>query len=657
MAIQQDDKNQSLARLIWSRYAPVALIPLLLVDALLIGSYLLTHETIQIPQINSSARSGGVWLLVGFIALLHLAFFAALYWIVSQISNFLIEPLAKINVMSKRIGAGDYYQAPPRFAVRELDRSGQILAAMGHRLGDSHRALLEFQERLSQECALLHALIDSIPDLIFYKDIAGIYLGCNKAFADSLERDERDIAGRSDLDLFPKEVAVVFRTKDRQVLATGQSRRDEEWLDHPDGRRTVIETLKTPYLDSSGNILGLIGICRDIDQRKKLEQELAQAKQEAETANHAKSDFLATMSHEIRTPLNGVLGMTELLLGTQLDERQRQLAQTALRSGKGLLNIINDILDFSKIESGKLALETIDFDLRHLVSDASMLFAERVGSKNLLLQVAVPDTLPTRWFGDPIRLRQVLTNLLANAIKFTEKGRVTLRIVADWITAEQGQLKFEVSDTGIGIAPEAQARIFEPFAQANQAITRQYGGTGLGLAICRQLVALMGGGIGVDSAPGRGSSFWFRLTLDRVTTDIAEPSTQPRLATRPRFNAYVLVAEDNLVNQEVARAMLEQLGCRVDIAPDGREAVLATLGNRYDLVLMDCHMPVLDGFAATIEIRRQEAKDASRLPIIALTANVAKGIREQCLAAGMNDYLSKPFDQAQLATILARFLR
>lgn len=655
--IRRDNQSQSLLSLMWRRYVPTALAPLLLIDALLIVGYLLANETGLIGQIGTRARPDGVWWVAGLIVFFHLAFFATLYRLVRRMSGLLVEHLAQINVMAKRIGVGDFYQSPPQLAVRELDRSVQILATVGRRLGDSNHTLLAAQDRLNQERALLHGLIDSIPDLIFYKDNAGIYLGCNKAFADSMRCDERDIVGRSDLDLFPKEVAVVFRTKDRQVLASGQPRRDEEWLDHPDGRRTVIETLKTPYLDPTGNILGLIGICRDIDQRKCLEQELAQAKHEAEAANRAKSEFLATMSHEIRTPLNGVLGMTELLLDTPLDERQHRFAQTALRSGKGLLSIINDILDFSKIESGKLSLETIDFDLRRLINDASMLFAERVGSKDLLFEVAIPDTLPTRWFGDPIRLRQVLTNLLANAIKFTEQGRVTLRVSADWITAEQGQLKFEVSDTGIGIAREAQARIFEPFAQATRAVTRQYGGTGLGLAICRQLVALMGGGIGVDSAPGQGASFWFRLTLARVTTDAKDPSTSPRLGARPRFKAYVLVAEDNPVNQEVARAMLEQLGCRVDIVPDGSKAVLATLATQYDLVLMDCQMPVMDGFAATVEIRRQEAKGASRLPIIALTANVAKGIREQCLAAGMDDYLSKPFDQMQLAAVLTRFLR
>lgn len=657
MTIRQGNKSPSFLSLIWWRYVPAAIVPILLVDVLLLGTHLLTNDTALIAPLGAYTKPSGMGLIVGFVLFLHIAFFAALYRIIGRVSGLFTKPLAQINLMAKRIGAGDYYQPSPHVAVKELDRSVQIIAAMGHRLGDHHRALLEAQERLNQERALLHALIDSIPDLIFYKNTAGIYLGCNKAFADSMQCDERDIAGRSDLDLFPKDVAVVFRTKDRQVLASGQPRCDEEWLDHSDGRRTVIETLKTPYLDSAGNILGLIGICRDIDQRKRLEQELAHAKQEAEAASRAKSDFLATMSHEIRTPLNGVLGMTELLLDTRLDERQRQLAQTALRSGKGLLNIINDILDFSKIESGKLALESIDFDLRRLISDIYLLFTERAGSKNLLLQVVIPDTLPTRWFGDPIRLRQVLTNLLANAIKFTEQGHVMLRISADWITAEQGQLKFEVSDTGIGIAPEAQAQIFEPFAQATQAVTRQYGGTGLGLAICRQLVALMGGAIGVDSAPGQGASFWFRLTLARVSTNIGDPTTTPRLGTRPRFNARVLVVEDNPVNQEVARAMLEQLGCRADIATDGREAVLAALGKTYDLVLMDCHMPVLDGFAATAEIRQQEANGTSRLPVIALTANVAKGVREQCLAAGMDDYLSKPFDQAQLATVLAKFLR
>jgi PAS domain S-box-containing protein len=606
-------------------------------------------------ELNRRLNRFVAMLVVGLI-LFYAGFFAMLYLRARRMSVFLSTPLARINAMVERIGSGDYQQVAPRFPVRELDDSVQSLAAMGHRLGESNRALLNARENLAWERALLRCLIDSIPDLIFYKDTAGVYLGCNKAFADTLERREQDIVGKSDLDLFPEPVARAFLANDRQVLASGQPQRDEEWLDHPDGRRTVIETLKTPYLDPAGQVLGLIGVCRDIDQRKQLEQVLAQAKHDAEAASRAKSEFLAAMSHEIRTPLNGVLGLTELLLQTPLNERQRELAQTVLDSGQALLALINDILDFSKIEAGKLVLEIVDFDLRRLIEDTAGLLAEQAGHQGLALRVTLPVDLPARWRGDPVRLRQILINLLGNAIKFTVRGQVVLRVDLERIADEGGTLRFEVSDTGIGIAAEARPHIFEAFTQADGSIARQYGGTGLGLAICKQLIARMEGEIGVDSTLGQGSIFWFRVSLPRASVDV-EPPPAPALVGMPaQFDAHILVVEDNLVNQEVARAMLESMGCRVQVVADGREAVDAMARNAYDLVLMDCHMPVLDGFAATAEIRRREPAVGPHPPIIALTADVTKGFREQCINAGMDDYLSKPFSRARLADLLTRFL-
>ncbi|HRC71371.1 MAG TPA: ATP-binding protein [Candidatus Competibacter sp.] len=609
----------------------------------------------QTVELNRRLKELGLVLVAGLV-LFYIVFFAVLYLRARRMSGFLAAPVSQINAMVERIGAGDYGVFPPSFPVRELDESARSLAAMGRHLGESNRALLDIQDCMAREHALLRSLIDSIPDLIFYKDTAGVYLGCNAAFAHSLQRNESDIEGKSDSELFPKRAVSAFRDIDRQVLASGQARRDEEWFYQPDGRRIVLETLRTPYRDQAGNVLGLIGVSRDIDQRKQLEKALARAKEDAESANRAKSEFLAAMSHEIRTPLNGVLGMTELLLGTDLNEQQRKFARTVLYSGRTLLDIINDILDFSKIEAGKLVLETVDFDLGRLVQDTTALFAERAREKGLALEATLPAALPARWRGDSVRLRQVLINLVGNAIKFTAQGRVRLQVDSEWVTATAGRLRFQVSDTGIGITPEAQASIFDAFTQATQAVTRQYGGTGLGLAICKQLIALMGGEIGIDSTPEHGSTFWFRVTLPRAPTAVEDPPTRTPARPTARFDALVLVAEDNAVNQEVARAMLELLGCQVDIAADGREAVDATAQKRYDLVLMDCHMPVLDGFAATAEIRRREREGTERLPVVALTANVVKGFRDQCLDAGMDYYLSKPFDQSQLAATLEKFL-
>ncbi len=664
------------------------------------------------------------------------------------------------------------------------DQAGKVIGVLG--ISRNITARKQVEEEVERRKQFFEALFMNSPVAIVTLDLAHWITACNPAFEQLFGYRAEEVIGREldelivprgDYDQARQYTVTVMNGE--MIHRAGKRRRK-------DGSLVEVEIFGVPVM-LAGERIGALGIYHDITA-------LVRAREQAEAADRAKSAFLAMMSHEIRTPLNGVIGMTSLLLDTPLTLQQRQFVETIRFSGESLLAVINDILDFSKIEAGKMELETTDFDVRQVVESAGALFAERAFQKGLELIVSIDPAVPAALRGDPFRLGQVLTNLLSNAIKFTERGEITLSVQNMAMDGERVTLRFAVTDTGIGIAPEQRERLFKPFSQADLSTTRKYGGTGLGLAISRRLVEMMGGQITVTSRVGEGSTFEFTVPFQCGSTDALKQSlfaanlqgarvlivddnatnrtvlyhqvlawgmlpqsasnahealdklraaaaTQPfdvvlldmdmpgmdgvtlarAIRAEPALNKVklilltsvghlggehilretgldsvlvkpvrqselynclvsvlgstplvatqevglcaaeevgkgvrVLVAEDNSVNQQVAVLMLQARGYQVDVVSNGLEAVEALERVPYDIVLMDCQMPEMDGFKATRQIRQREGA-ARHTPIIALTAHALHGEREKCLAAGMDDYLAKPLTPQALYKTLQRW--
>ncbi len=427
--------------------------------------------------------------------------------------------------------------------------------------------------------------------------------------------------------------------------------------DDPSDRQTYWSwTTVAPIRADDDQLVGYVTIQRDITADVEKEQELERARVAALEATAAKSRFLANMSHEIRTPMNGILGMLEMLCQTDLSFEQREHVETAFGAAESLLKIINQILDLSKIEAGKMVIERVPFDVLAVIDDVIRFFAITAREKGLSLQTRLPAGLPPRLIGDPVRLRQVLSNIVGNALKFTAHGGVTVTVTSE-TEAGTTRVRCEVADTGIGISADAVDSLFRPFEQADTSTTRRFGGTGLGLNIARQLVELMGGGIGVDSRPGEGATFWFVLPF-RQPEKLPERKPMGAPAdSRARLAGHILLVEDNPINRKVAATMLRRLGLTLDSAANGREALTMLERGDYDAVLMDCQMPVMDGFETVRRLRMREAEIGNgHLPVIAMTANAMSDDRAACMKAGMDDYMAKPVRFSTLERHLDRWL-
>jgi PAS domain S-box-containing protein len=525
----------------------------------------------------------------------------------------------------------------------QYDRSNKDKNILSSLLTRTSVDLKKTSTNLEIRAEELSTVLTTIPAYVYFKDTQMNYMIVNQAFAELAGLRADQIPGKTIHGIFPGYDNREYLHKEEEVLRSGVAVYDiEEEMSHK-GRKRWVNSNIAPIRNSGNQIVGLVGISWDITDRKLHEEELRKSKELAEAGTLAKNEFIASISHEIRTPMNGILGLSEILKNSNLDAAQTDLLKGIITSAENLLVLLNDVLDFSAMEAGKMEVDYQPFMLERVMEDVSLVMNLKAGEKLVGFSVHVGDDVPTKLIGDSQRLRQILLNLTNNAVKFTDKGSITVTVSNKGRSGNKTTLLFEVTDTGIGIPDNARDSLFQVFSRVRQDKTKLISGTGLGLSICKKLVDLMNGSIGMDSEYGKGSRFWFTLdfalsTTVKTTTRMQQPS-EPNGFSKKR----VLVAEDNPINQRIVSFQLQKMGFVVDMVGDGQEALDKYHQNRYDLIILDIQMPVMDGYQAAKTIRAEEEGTSLHSPILALTANAMKGDRELYLAAGMDEYVSKPF--------------
>jgi PAS domain S-box-containing protein len=507
---------------------------------------------------------------------------------------------------------------------------------------------------------VLTSAIEQSPSAITITDVRGVIQYVNPKFCELTGYSAAEALGMTPAILKSGVQSSAFYAELWGAISAGQQWQGEMCNKKKDGSLYWDYTYISPVRDNAGEIIQFIATKEDITGKKIAAQSLLRAKDEADAANRTKGEFLANMSHEIRTPLNAIIGMAYLAMKTEISVKARDYLGKIHFSGKHLLKIVNDILDISKIESGKFELEKVPFRTERMLANVASMIQDSAAAKELKLELIHDPAIPELLDGDFLRLSQVLVNYISNAIKFSEKGKIIIRIAMQEETESDICLRFSVEDSGIGLTPEQMAKLFQSFQQADASTSRKFGGTGLGLSICKQLAALMGGEVGVESQAGVGSTFWFTARLGRVQAGLEETRSVKPFGLKTDGiellrGASILLAEDNVFNQEVAVDMLEQAGARVTVANNGQEALDWVRRAPFDCVLMDMQMPLMDGLEATRQIRADPA--LAGLRVIALTANIMQADRERCFTAGMDDFINKPFLPEEFYGTIASGLR